>query len=104
MAITVAGNGRSITIDATNAAIALAGPRRLIALNFQGSGLTAAQQFAIRDSSTVGSGNILADHTLSGANESADLWGGRPGQIVTGLSIDNTTVGGTWRITATFEP
>lgn len=97
--------GRMVTFTATNDGVAfppLAG-RKLIGLSFQGTGLTAAQGFKMRDTGTAGTGNIIADHAIAAANESADLWGGRTPQILAGIAVDNTTVGGTWIITATFE-
>lgn len=77
--------------------------RKLIALNLQGTGLTAAQRLVVRDTGTVASGNVLADYVIEAATDNADLWGGRTPQIVAGLSIDNNTVAGTWVLTATFE-
>jgi len=75
----------------------------LVGLTFRGTGLTAAQSFIVRDNATPGSGSILADYAIEAATDNADLWGGRTPQPVTAMSIDNTTVGGTWVLTAFFS-
>ena len=106
----IAAAGRVVTMTAVNEGISFPPlmPRKLLALSFQGgasggSALTATQRLVVRDSGTVGSGNIIADYLIEGTADNADLWGGRPPQLVNGLSIDNNTVGGTWVLTATFE-
>lgn len=101
----VVPSGRTITMSAVNEGIAFPPlmAKKLIALIFQGSGLTAAHRLVVRDTGTPGSGNVLTDYLIEAAADNADLWGGRAPQNVQGLSIDNNTVGGTWVLTATFE-
>lgn len=103
MAIT--SQGRSYTFTAVNEGVTFPPyfGKKLIALSLQGTGMTAAQRLVVRDTGTVASGNILADWVVEAANSNADLWGGRTPQIVSGLSIDNNTLAGTWTMTATFE-
>lgn len=101
----VTPSGRTVLMTAVNEGIAFPPyfGKKLIALNFQGTGLTAAQRLVVRDTGTAGSGNVLADYIIEAAADNADLWGGRTPQLVSGLSIDNSAVGGTWTLTATFE-
>lgn len=108
MAITA--SGRTITMTAVNEGYAFPPymGKKLIGLSFQGgvsggSALTAGQRIVVRDTGTVGSGNIIADYLTEATSDNADLWGGRTPQIISGISIDNNTVGGTWLLTATFE-
>ena len=102
MAITL--QGRLITFTAVNEGIRFGGSRRtLLSLTFRGTGLTAAQRLTVRDTSTPGTGNIVADYTVEAATDNADLWGNRKPQRIAGLAIDNNTVAGTWVLTATIE-
>ena len=99
----IAEQGRSITFTAVNESLGFGGNwRRIIAMSFQGTGLTAAQRLVVRDTATVGSGNILADYQTEAATDNADLWGGRKSQVAKGLSIDNNTIAGTWTLTVTI--
>lgn len=97
--------GRTVTMTAVNEGLAFPPgmPRKLIALFFQGSGLTAGHRLVVRDTGTVASGNAMTDYLIEAATDNADLWGGRPGQLMAGISIDNNTLTGTWVLTATFE-
>lgn len=101
----IVASGRTLTMTAVNEGIAFPPymGRKLIALTFRGTGLTADQRLTVRDTGTVASGNIIADYGIEGTADNADLWGGRTPQIVSGLSIDNNTVAGTWVLTAQFE-
>ena len=101
--MTITAATYSMTFDATNAGTTLAGPRLLVGLTFRGTGLTAAQGFIVRDNATPGSGSVLADYVIEAATDNADLWGGRQPQWITALSLDSTTVGGTWLLTAFFQ-
>lgn len=97
--------GRNVTMTAVNEGFSFPPRmgRKLVALTLRGTGLTAAQLLIVRDTGTVGSGNVIADYAIEAATDNADLWAGRAPQILSGLSIDNNTVAGTWVLTATFE-
>lgn len=101
--MTIAAQTFSLTMSAANEGTTLAGPRLLVGLTFRGTGLTAAQGFIVRDSATPGSGSVLADYVIEAATDNADLWGGRQPQWITAISLDNTTVAGTWLLTAFFQ-
>ena len=99
----ISRQGRSITFTAVNAGLDFGGlPKRLMALTFRGTGLTAGQLLIVRDTKTPGAGNILADYAIQAATDDADFWGGRTPQLCDGISIDNNTVAGTWVLTATI--
>lgn len=102
MAITPLPGGYTLT--AVNEAITLPQRMEVVGMTFQGgvsggSALTAGQRLVVRDSATVGSGGILADYLTEGTSDNADLWAGRSPRIVSALSVDNNTVGGTWVLT-----
>ena len=92
----------SVTFSASNDGVAFTHPREIVGMTFQGSGLTAGQQMTVRNKSTVAAGSILADYLVAAAIDNADLWSGRKPQYVNGLSMDNTTIGGTWALTVFF--
>ena len=98
--MTVAAQTYSVTFTAVNEGTTLVGPRLLVGLTFQGTGLTANHRLVVTDSATPGAGSILADYIVEAAADNADLWGGRTPQWVSALSIANNTVGGTWVLTA----
>lgn len=96
----IAKQGRSITFTAVNEATKVfEAPLEVVGMTFQGTGLTAGQRLVVRDSATVGSGNILADYVVMAATDNADLWVGRDKQDVAAIGIDNNTLGGTWVLT-----
>lgn len=102
MAISVVG--KTATLTAVNEAVDLSGQlRKIVGMTFSGTGLTADQRLVIRDSATVGSGEILSDYRTEGTPDNADLWGARMPRIIRGLSVDNNTVAGTWQVTVFFE-
>lgn len=103
MALTTQGRSYQFTAITDKIAFPPYLGKKLVALSIQGSGLTAGNRLQVRDTGTVGSGNVLADYLIAAATDNADLWGGRSPQIVSGLSIDNNTIDGTWVLTATFE-
>lgn len=99
-----AQQGRSFTFTAITDAVDFGGLLgKVSAMSFQGTGLTTSQRLVVRDTGTIGSGNILADYLTEGAADNADLWGGRPPQLAKGLSIDNNTIAGTWTLTVTVD-
>ncbi len=93
----------AVTITATNDGLAFPVPVEVVGASFQGTGLTAGQQVTLRDSATVGSGSVLADYAVQASSSSADLWGARPPRMVEGVSLSNTTVGGTWVVTVFYR-
>lgn len=101
--------GRSITFTAITDKVDFGGMLfNLTALSFQGgvtggTALTAGQRLVVRDTGTIGTGNILADYLTEATSDNADLWGGRKPQLIKGLSIDNLAVAGTWALTATID-
>jgi hypothetical protein len=101
----LAQQGRSITFTAITDKVDFGGLLyNVVAMSFQGGvggALTAGQRLVVRDTGTVGTGNILADYLTEGTTDNADLWGGRNPQPVKGLSIDNNTLAGTWVLTVT---
>lgn len=100
----IARQPRSITFTAVNEGITLPAKMLVIGMTFQGAGLTVAQRITVRDSATPGSGSILADYvTKVAASDDNDLWGSKPPQIVSALSIDNNTVAGTWVVTVFIQ-
>lgn len=92
----------SVTFTATNDAIDLQGQRLVVGMTFQGSGLTAGHLLRVRNKATVGQGSLLADYIIEGTPDNADLWAGRVPQMVAALSLDNTTLTGTWALTVFF--
>lgn len=103
----VAKSGASVTFTAVNEGIDFAAHGfplvEVTGMTLQGASTTAGHRLTVRDTATVGSGNILADYLIEGTSDNADLWGGRTPQMVKGLSIDNNTVGGTWVLTVSFR-
>jgi hypothetical protein len=98
--MTVARQPRSVTFTAVNEGIVFPYLMLVVGITFQGAGLTAAQRITVRDTGTPGSGSLLADYvTKATTADDNDLWGAKPPQPVTGLSIDNGTVAGTWVVT-----
>lgn len=93
----------SLTITATNDGVAFAVPVEVVGASFQGTGLTLGQQITLRDSATVGAGSILADYAMTGTSAAVDLWGARPARMVQGVSLANTTAGGTWVVTVFYR-
>lgn len=92
--------GQSITMTAITDSISFGGSlAELMAVSFQGTGLTADQRLTVRDTTTQGSGNVLLDYRIEATSDNADFWGGRTPQPVKGLSIDNNTLAGTWVLT-----
>lgn len=74
---------------------AVTGPLFIVGINFQGTGLTAAQRVEVTDSG----GSVIADYITEGTNDNADLLGGRPGQWWDGVAIAAGTVAGSWVVT-----
>lgn len=103
MSLTIQGRSYQFTANTDKIAFPPFAGKKLLSLTIQGSGLTAGNRLLVRDTGTQGSGNVLADYLIAAATDNADLWGGRTPQIVSGLSIDNNTIDGTWVLTATFE-
>lgn len=99
----IARQPKSLTITATNEGVALMTPENIVGLSFEGTGLTLGQRLTLRDSATVGSGSPLADYSVEATSAYADLWSGRARRFVEGVSVSNTTVGGTWVLTVFFE-
>jgi hypothetical protein len=100
----VAKQGRSITMTAITDTVDFGGLLfNVVGMSFQGTGLTASQRLLVRDTATIGTGNILCDYITEGTADNGDLWGGRKPQPVKGLSIDNNTIGGTWVLTVSIE-
>ena len=97
--MTIARQPRAVTFTAVNEGLALPYTMQITGITFRGTGLTAAQRLTVRDGATVASGSILADYAIEAATDNADLWAGRSPQNVTGLSIDNNTIDGTWLLT-----
>jgi len=95
----IARQPNSLTFTATNDGVAFAVPVQVVGASFQGTGLSAGQQVTLRDSGTPGSGSVLADYAVQASSSSADLWGARPPVMANGISLSNTTVGGTWVVT-----
>jgi hypothetical protein len=91
--------GRAITFTAVNEGVELTHAVEIVGITFQGTGLTISQRVVVRNHKTPGSGSALVDYLTEGAADNGDLWGGRQPQIVTGLSIDNNTIAGTWVLT-----
>lgn len=102
----IAKAGRTVTFTAVNEGIDLTTFGHpfveVVGMTFQGASTTAGHRVVVRDHKTPGSGNPLADYLIEGTSDNADLWGGRQPQIVSGLSIDNNTVGGTWVLTVSL--
>lgn len=98
--MTIVRKARHVTFTAANEGLTLGGMYKLVGLTFQGTGLTAGQRLTVRDHATPGNGEVLADYVTEAATDNADLWGGRTPQIVTGLSVDTSTIAGTWVLTA----
>lgn len=71
----------------------------VLAVTFEGSGLTAGQQLLITDTD----GSIIADHLISGTTDNTDLTNGRQPQFYQGIKIGSGTVGGTWKVTIYLE-
>lgn len=100
----LARQGRSITFTAITDKVDFGGfLHDVIGITFQGTGLTASQRLVVRDTGTIGTGNILCDYITEGTADNGDLWGGRKPQQVRGLSIDNNTIGGTWVLTVSID-
>lgn len=100
--MTIAIQGRSVTFTAVNEGITFDQMHEVLAVTFQGTGLTAGQRVTLRDTATPGTGNVLADYVTEAAIDNQDLWSGRPAQIVKALALDNNTVAGTWVLTVTI--
>lgn len=99
----LAQQGRSITFTAITDKVDFGGMlSNVTGMFFQGTGLTASQRLVVRDTGTIGTGNILTDYLTEGTADNADLWGGRQPQPVKGLSIDANTIGGTWVLTVSL--
>jgi len=103
--MTIARQPESITFTAVNEGVSLAGrPITILGMTFRGTGLTASQIVTVRDSATVASGSILADWITPDTVANADLWSGLPPRLVyDGISIDNNTVAGTWKLTVFYR-
>lgn len=92
----------SLTFTATNDAVTFHERRLVVGMTLQGSGLTAGHRLTVRNKGTVGAGSVLADYLMAAAIDNADLWGARRPQAVKAISLDNTTVAGTWVLTVFF--
>jgi uncharacterized protein (UPF0303 family) len=90
---------RAVRFTAVNDGIDLGEMVDVVGMSFQGTGLTASQRLEVRDSATVGGGSPLADYITEGTADNADLWVSRKSQTVSGLSVSNNTVAGTWVLT-----
>jgi len=77
-------------------------PRIIDGISFQGTGLTAGQRITVRDTSTPGTGTILADYVTQTTIDAADLSPKGPKQCL-GVSIDNNTVAGTWAVAVSYK-
>ena len=89
------------TMTAVSDAVKLPTRMYLDGLTFQGTGLTAGQRVVVRDSATAGTGRVLADYVTDATTAgNGDLWAGRVPMAITALSIDSSTVAGTWVVTA----
>lgn len=100
----VTRNSQSVQMTAVNDSYPFQMPVRVVGINFQGTGLTSPQRVVIRDTATPGTGNLLADYQTEGTTlDNGDLWGAKPPQRVSGVSIDNSAVAGTWVVTITIQ-
>lgn len=95
--MSVTRQGRSFTMTATGDAVT--GVLFPIGINFQGTGLTAAQRLLITDTD----GAIIADYITEGTADNADLLNGRQGICCQGLKIAAGTLAGTWVLTVVLE-
>lgn len=102
--MTMTRTGKTVTLTAVNEAIDLAMLfAKIVGMTLQATGATAGQRLTIRDSATVGEGEILADYVIEAATDNQDLWANKPPRFVRGLSVDNNTVAGTWVVTVFLE-
>lgn len=98
-------NQKTITFDGSNQSVDFSGiTRKIIGITLQGSGLTAGHRVVMRNSATVGSGDIIADYLIEAATDNADLWGTKPPlRSNQGVSVDNLTLTGTIVITVFLD-
>lgn len=95
----VVSGDKYVTMTAITDVLKLKHLQTVVGITFQGTGLTAAQRVTVRDVAVQGSGNILADFVTMAATDRWDAWNSRREQPISGLSIDNNTVAGTWVLT-----
>jgi hypothetical protein len=93
----VTRQGRAFTMTATGDAVT--GVLFPIGMNFQGTGLTAAQRLLVTDTD----GSVIADYLTEGTADNADLLNGRIGIACQGLKIAAGTLAGSWVLTVVLE-